>query len=142
MTKKINISFVDLSHTGKTIDTNYFPLGVAYIASYVKKIFGDAVDIELYKYPAEFLDYLDKTIPQVACFSNFSWNFTLGYEFARQIKQRSPNTITVFGGPNYSNLANEQEAFLKAHPYIDFYILEEGELPFADLLKTFISNDF
>ncbi len=142
MTKKINISFVDLSHTGKTVDTNYFPLGIAYIASYAQKVFGDAISVELNKYPSDLSNYLEKTTPEVACFSNFSWNFNLGYEFAKQIKKNSPNIITVFGGPNYSNLANEQEAFLKAHPDIDFYILEEGELPFTALLKIFISNDF
>ena len=140
--KKIDISFADLSHTGRTIDTNYFPLGVSYIAAYAKKVFGEAIDVDIFKYPKDLSDYLAKVTPQVACFSNFSWNFNLGYEFARQIKQKSPNTITVFGGPNYSNLPDEQEAFLRAHPYIDFYILEEGELPFTELLKTLIANDF
>ena len=113
MDKTIPISFVDFTHTGKTIDTKFFPLGVAYVAAYAKEIFKDAIDVAIYKYPNEYSEYLDKVIPKVACFSNFSWNFRLSYEYAKQIKLRSPDTVTVFGGPNYGHNAPEQEQFLK-----------------------------
>ncbi len=142
MGRAIPISFVDFTHTGKTIDTNYFPLGVCYVAAYTKSIFGDAVDIEIYKYPDEYSLYLKRTVPQVACFSNFSWNSRLSYEYAKQIKLRSPHTVTVFGGPNYGNAADEQERFLTEHPYIDFYVVEEGELVFVQLLKELMAQDF
>jgi tRNA A37 methylthiotransferase MiaB len=138
----IPISFVDFTHTGKTIDTKFFPLGVAYVAAYAKEVFKDSLDVDIFKYPSEYSDYLDKKIPQVACFSNFSWNFRLGYEYAKQIKLRSPKTVTVFGGPNYGHHSEEQEQFLKEHPYIDFYIIEEGEFTFAALLKELIKYDF
>ena len=142
MKKTISISFVDFSHTGKTIDTNYFPLGVAYVAAYAKKVFNESIDVEIYKYPKEFSVYLEKNIPQVACFSNFSWNFRLSYEYAKQIKLKYPNTITVFGGPNYGYCAQEQKEFLKTHPYIDFYIVEEGEVVFSELLGELIECHF
>ncbi len=142
MPKSVPVSFVDFSHTGKTIDTRFFPLGVAYVAAYAKELFKELIDVAIYKYPNEYSAYLDQTIPQVACFSNFSWNFRLGYEYARQIKLKSPQSITVFGGPNYGHLPQEQEQFLKDHPYIDFYIVEEGEFTFAALLKELIARDF
>ena len=66
----------------------------------------------------------------------------MGYEYAKQIKLRSPNTVTVFGGPNYGHHSAEQAQFLEEHPYIDFYIVEEGEFTFAALLKELMLYDF
>ena len=42
----------------------------------------------------------------------------------------------MFGGPNYSVDAGEQRAWLAARPYVDFYIVKEGELAFQRLLEA------
>ena len=114
--ESVNIFFADFSHTVVTTDTNYYPLGVAYVAAYAKESLGDSINLEIFKYPEELSSYLDNTVPTFVCFSNFSWNFKLSYEYARQIKKKYPETITVFGGPNYSNQIGDQEVLLKEHP--------------------------
>ena len=38
----------------------------------------------------------------------------LNYEFARRIKARNPNVITVFGGPNYPVEKDEQREMLES----------------------------
>ncbi|MBL6935496.1 MAG: radical SAM protein, partial [Alphaproteobacteria bacterium] len=92
----IEISFADLSHTGKTVDANCFPLGSGYVAAYAQEYLGDEINTQLFKYPTDFADYLDKTIPRIACFTNYSWNLNLNYEFARRLKQRHPGVVIVF----------------------------------------------
>ena len=113
MEKATRITFADLTHTGQLIAANTFPLGISMVAAYAKKHLGDEVDIEVFKYPNEFSEYLDSQIPTIACFSNYSWNLRLSHEFARRIKEVSPKTITVFGGPNFWGEAELQEDFLK-----------------------------
>ena len=130
------ITFADLTHTGQIIAANTLPLGVAYVASYAKQELGKEIDCAIFKYPEDFSDYLDSVIPQIACFSNFSWNLKLGYEYARRIKEFSPNTITVFGGPNFPDNRDEQQDFLASYPAIDCYLEFEGEVSFVNFFRA------
>ena len=139
---KISISFAELTHTKFGIASNTFPLGLSYVASYALKQFQDKISVELFKYPKDLQKYLENNSPQVVCFSNFCWNKNLSYEFAKRIKQHSPKTITVFGGPNYPRDPERQQDFLLHHPYIDFYISLEGEQAFSEFLKTAFKLDF
>jgi tRNA A37 methylthiotransferase MiaB len=140
----IEISFADLSHTGKTVDANFFPLGSGFVAAYAQEYLGDEIDVQLFKYPTDFADYLDKTIPRIACFANYSWNLNLNYEFARRLKERHPGVVIVFGGPNYpvEEDGDEQEMFLRQHPAIDLYVDGEGEEAFTELYKILAGFNF
>ena len=102
------ITFADLTHTGQIVAANTIPLGIAYVATYAKTHLKDQIDCEIFKYPEDFSNYLDKELPQLACFSNFSWNIKLGHEYAKRIKELSPKTITVFGGPNFPDKPDQQ----------------------------------
>jgi len=140
----IEISFADLSHTGKTVDANFFPLGCGYIASYALEHLKGQIEVQVFKYPADFSAYLEQTIPRIACFSNYSWNLGLNYEYARHLKARHPHVITVFGGPNYpiEEEVRKQEAFLREHPAIDLYVDGEGEIAFTELYKILEEFNF
>jgi len=140
MKKAIWIS--DLTHTAQGIGANGFPLGASYIYAYAKKIFGDEFDFKLFKLPAHLEEDLRSTSPTIFSFSNYSWNLELGYKFAFLAKQRDPNVVTVFGGPNFPTDENEKLNFLKKKPAIDFYIELEGELGFVDLVKVLTENNF
>ena len=61
---------------------------------------------------------------------------------ARRIKKKFPQTVIVFGGPNYPVDREEQKRFLVAHPYIDFYLFKDGEEAFVELLKALFEYDF
>ena len=140
MKKAIWIS--DLTHTAQGIGANGFPLGASYIYAYAKKIFGNEFDFKLFKLPAHLEEDLRSTSPTIFSFSNYSWNLELGYKFAFLAKQRDPNVVTVFGGPNFPTDENEKLNFLKKKPAIDFYIELEGELGFVDLVKALSENNF
>ncbi|MAF80577.1 hypothetical protein CL628_01035 [bacterium] len=140
----IEISFADLSHTGKTVDANFFPLGSGFVAAYAQEYLGDEINVQLFKYPTDFADYLGETIPRIACFANYSWNLNLNYEFARRLKERHPGVVIIFGGPNYpvEEDGGEQEMFLRTHSAIDLYVDGEGEAAFTELYKILAGLDF
>ena len=43
----------DLTHSNAKAETSGFPLNVAYIAAYAKKLFDDRVEVQLFKSPDE-----------------------------------------------------------------------------------------
>jgi radical SAM superfamily enzyme YgiQ (UPF0313 family) len=138
----VKLSFADLTHTGQTVIANVFPLGISMVAAYAKQELDKEIDVEIFRYPEDFNHYLEKEIPAIAAFSCFSWNINLNCEFARCIKERSPETIIIFGGVNFPSLDDEQKAFLAARPVIDFYVENDGELPFVELYKSLKAVDF
>jgi len=140
MTQK-KIAFCDLTHTSQIIAINTFPLGIGYVAAYAKENI-KKIKIDVFKLPDEFSEYLDKNTPDIVCFSNFSWNLNLQAEFAKKIKENSPNTVIIFGGPNFSNQPEQQIEFLNKYKSVDFYIEYEGEKPFFILFKELEKLNF
>ena len=136
------VSFADLTHTGKTIDANQFPLAIGFVSALLKSRLKDEVEVQLFKFPNEFAEFLETHEPQIACFSNYMWHERLNREFAARIKRRYPNVVTVFGGPNFPTELGEQAAFLESHPEIDFYIDGEGEVPFLELFQELKGRNF
>lgn len=133
---KINIALADLAHTKQGTSNVSFPFGILCIASYAKKIFGDKIEIELFKYPEDLNNYLTTKNLRILGFSNFSWTKDISYNFAKKIKEKFPDAIIVFGGPNYPIENEKRIEFLKNHPCIDFYIRGEGELAFVELIRN------
>ncbi len=137
---KTTVSFCDLTHEGHSC--NAIPLGVSMVASYSLKKFSDEIDAEIFKYPTDYASYLERKTPRIACFSNYIWNLSLSYEIARTIKKKSPETIVIFGGPNYPLKPQRQPAFLRAHPPTDFHVFRNGEIPFSLLFEALRQYDF
>ncbi|TSC84176.1 MAG: cobalamin B12-binding domain-containing protein [Parcubacteria group bacterium Gr01-1014_17] len=132
----------DLTHTYKTIALNCMPYPVAclvtYAASHLKG--EDRFNFRIFKYPNKLIDALLQDIPPMVAFSNYMWNIDLSYSFAQRIKQKNPQTIIVFGGPNYPTNPAEQEQFLRKYPLVDFYVYKEGEVGFTALLEALTEN--
>jgi radical SAM superfamily enzyme YgiQ (UPF0313 family) len=137
---KIPITFCDLSHHHHS--TKMVPLGVSMVASYALKKFNNVIEADVFKSVDEFVSHVEKKNPRIACFSTYCWNSNLSYEIASRIKRKYPNTIIVFGGPDYAFDTEEQEEFLKNHKKIDIFIEGEGEEPFVQLLNVLFENDF
>ena len=70
-------------------------------------------------------------------FSTYVWNIRISLEIARQIKERRPETLIVFGGPQVPDRAEE---FLRANPFIDLAVHGEGEPIFLGILENFPSR--
>lgn len=136
------VSFADLTHTGQLVATNTFPLGISYVAAYAKQELGDEIEGEVFRYPEDLSRSLESTTPTIVCFSAFLWNIKLSHEFARRIKLAAPESIIVFGGPNFPGEKDEQRDFLTKYSFIDCFIEFEGEIPFVELFRTLREFDF
>ena len=78
--------------------------------------------------------------PGIAAFSVSMWNANLSLALAKEVKERYPNCLIVFGGPNVPFDAKE---FFEKHPFIDVTVRGEGEHTFNEiLLRNLESRDF
>ena len=136
----MKIVLCDLTHETVTLSIDSMPVGIGYIASYAFKYFENNCTIELIKSPSELSDYLKQNKVDIVGFSNYCWNVNLSCNYARYIKSISQNVVTVMGGPNMSNQEHDREVFLSKHPEIDFYIHEEGEKGFLEILKRYTES--
>lgn len=70
---------------------------------------------------------------QIVAFSCYIWNITLTIEIAERIKLLNPECNILLGGPEVSFEWND----VIYNKNIDFIIVGEGEIPFAQFLKAF-----
>lgn len=131
----MKIWLADLTYTQQSIASDIVPAAVAMIAEYVESNLSGSA-FEIFKYPEDLSAAFETAdAPDVIGFSNYVWNYRLSSAFAATIKAVRPATITVMGGPNMPIDPVEQEAWMRSHPWIDYYVLKEGEAPFLDLLR-------
>lgn len=122
----------------------YFPLVSGHLHAF-------ALKDDLIKNNYEFMpyifyrDYPDKILekydaPSVAVFSISIWNANLSLEVAKRVKQKFPDCLIVFGGPQVPFDAAD---FFAKYPFIDVTVRSDGERVFAKILEqNLISKDF
>jgi putative methyltransferase len=79
--------------------------------------------------------------PSVCGFSTYIWNEEYNLKLAQAIKQKYPNCVIVFGGPNVPNQEQEFRNWRAAHPWVDTTVRYEGESSFQQLLLDVLKND-
>ena len=140
MENVLKIYLGDLTYDTVGLSTEVFPLNIGYIASYCKKIFGDKVKISLFKY----IDKLETTInedpPDIIGLSNYAWCYKIGLEMFRITKEKNPNIITVWGGPNFPRDILSQEKFMKKHLDVDIYVPIDGETGFSNIVTRYLES--
>jgi putative methyltransferase len=72
--------------------------------------------------------------PDVCGFSCYQWNKNYNLTLAKKIKERWPNCLIVFGGPETNT------AFLN-YDYVDTIISGEGEHALVEILRLIIANE-
>jgi putative methyltransferase len=124
-----------------TIKTNYVvPLNVAYVGACVKERYPREVDITLFKYPKQLEEVMRNAPPDILGLSHYSWNSRLDMLFLKMAKQLNPDVITVMGGPHIRIDPDGIQSYLSANPELDYYILNEGEEPFSDIVGEIIGG--
>jgi len=122
---------------GMGIHANTFPLGTGSIASWLLKKMPGKVKCKLFKFPNKLNDALKQEMPEVLCMSYYSWNAHLSYTYAKYVKEKSPKTLIVFGGPNFPHEREKRKSLLIANPAIDFYVKWDGEYALTNLLEHY-----
>lgn len=78
--------------------------------------------------------------PDVAAFSVSMWNEQLNLRVAEEVKQKFPDCLIVFGGPQ---VPQHPQEYFRQHPFIDVAVRAEGEEAFTKILiRNLESRDF
>ena len=140
-TRPLKIYLADLTYTTVTLATEAFPLNVGYIASYCKKLFGNDIEITLFKY----IDKIDKAVnenpPDILGLSNYCWSHNVSYEIFKMCKKTNPNVVTVWGGPNFPIYFPSQKKFMEKYKEVDVYVPTEGETGFSNVVKKVLESN-
>lgn len=130
-----NVYFVQPQYSVSVRDTkNYWmPYSVACLWSYCLE-FKDITDryklgdiIFKRENPEELVNRLED--PAVCAFSTYNWNQQYNLNLAKLVKEKYPNCIIEFGGPQVT------QKMMENNPFIDCVILGEGEEAFVKLLR-------
>ena len=90
-----------------------------------------------FKDPQEFIDAAIKKKSSIIGFGNYVWNLELSTDIAKEIKSMNPETLIVFGGPNFSFRRYKKEIeWLKERPFIDIYVTGDGEETFTKIVDS------
>lgn len=139
----IHILLCDSTHAiGEIAAANTIPLGIGMVGSYLKSRFEKEIEVTLCKFPDKTVQYIKQNKYKMVGFSNYIWNIDLSYKFAELAKFFNPDTVIVFGGPNYPDNPEEQAEFLRERPIIDFYLYKEAEIVLENLIKSLINNNW
>ncbi|MFX0023370.1 MAG: B12-binding domain-containing radical SAM protein [Candidatus Hermodarchaeota archaeon] len=113
----------------------YPPLGIAYIASYLKKYNYDVSILDskvLNLTTAETKDRILKEKPDIVGITSMTPIIKGALEAAKLVKEVSNNIITVIGGPHISVFPKETLSY----DFIDFGIYGEGEHTMLELVNS------
>ncbi len=140
MSEPLRVLFADLSHvtTGNEWSVLPMPVNMGYLASFAHEYFQGDLDTRICKSPEDLISLVDSYEPHVVAFSNYIWNSNLASATASWVRVIRPDALIIMGGPNVNTTEPPAAvAFLAARPAIDFYIPQEGEVPFLRLLEAF-----
>jgi len=140
-TRPLKIYLGDLTYITVTLATEAFPLNVGYIASYCKKLFGDDVEITLFKYIDEIDKAVNENPPDILGLSNYCWSHNVSYEIFKMCKKTNPNVVTIWGGPNFPIDFPSQKKFMEYYKEVDIYVPTEGETGFSNVVKKVLESN-
>lgn len=138
---KYVIYLADLVHNYASKGPHTFPINAGYIASYAKKIYGDNLNVKIFKFPMDLINAIKTETPDILALSNYTWNLDINARIALWIKSLHPEVVTVFGGPDYPVVKSEASIYLKDRPGLDFYVIGQGEKGFVNIVKRFLESE-
>ena len=138
---KLKIFLGDITYDTIILVSDTIPLNIGFVASYLKKTFGNEVEISLFKYPNEIIEAIKSSPPDMIGLSNYSWNSNLSEFIASVAKKYNPNVITVQGGTNFPYDDESQKKFLSDRPSTDIYTILEGEQSCTNIVRRIFDSD-
>jgi len=116
------------------------PLEIGYIKAYAVSKLGEAVDIKLFRTFESLHNAIQNKEPDIVGCSWYGWSRWLTTNALTYLKSKYPKIITVVGGPNVPETAQDCLRDFEEFPCIDVMIPNEGEIPFVNLLNVFIKG--
>jgi hypothetical protein len=116
------------------------PAGLGMVVAYAKAFDGGRLE-ECYDFRTDWVwddGRLEQFTaePAIYLFSNYLWSHAQCIAVSRAVKERSPGSITIHGGPDTPKYERDTTRHLKEHPHIDIAIRGEGEVSAAETLAA------
>ena len=73
----------------------------------------------------------------IVFFSTYLWNFQNSLALAERLREKYPDILIVFGGPQIPEKSKNLEIFLRQHPFVNITCPGEGEIPVLKLLEHY-----
>ena len=137
------VLLADLSHvkTGDEWSVLPMPVNMGYLAAFATAYASNDTQVRICKSPADLIRLMDEFEPHVVAFSNYIWNANLAATAADWVRRTRPETLIVMGGPNINTTELDVAArFLSRRPAVDYYVPNEGEVPFLRILQAFAAT--
>lgn len=142
--KNKKILFIEAPYTyatsGKEVVGKYYPLGIGYLASYIRqfgytvKVFQPSSDESYFK---ELEELINSFAPAVVGISVMTPSYPGAVEICNLIKSKDSNIVTVLGGHHVSAVG---KAVLEQSPNTDFSVMGEGEITLYELMQSLDSD--
>ena len=134
MKQKLTVGLVQINNSFS--GQEYLPLTAGSLQVYVQKYFSNPSILE-FQLPIfkrisveDAVESLSNT--NIVFFSIYIWNYRISLAIAKSLRIKYPHIITVFGGPQ---VPDEAEDFLYKYPFIDIAVHGEGERVALSLLE-------
>jgi radical SAM superfamily enzyme YgiQ (UPF0313 family) len=138
---KLKIYLGDITHDTIVLVSDTIPINIGFIASYMKKTFGEKIDISLFKYPNEIINAIKSNPPDMIALSNYSWNSNLAEFIASFAKKYNSNVVTTQGGTNFPHDELSQKKFLSQKPATDIFTFLEGEKSCSNIVQRILESN-
>jgi radical SAM superfamily enzyme YgiQ (UPF0313 family) len=141
--RKAQILLADLFYVNHlTKNRLCVPLNIGYISSYVDKLYGQDVEISMYKDVELLLKRIKDQQPDIVGFSFYYWNQNLNNYVVQQIRNLyGSDVLVVFGGPSVDSDEAEQLKLFNKFPEVDIFVEGEGEAGFAAIVNSALGSE-
>ena len=139
--KKLKVYLGDITHDTIILVSDVIPINIGFIATYMKKKFGDMVEVTLFKYPEDIIKAIKSDPPDVIGLSNYSWNSNLSEHLASVAKKFNSDVVTIQGGTNFPHDKETQKSFLSERPSTDIFTILEGEKSCSNIIQRILDYD-
>ncbi len=79
---------------------------------------------------------LEREGPAIFLFSNYVWSIDHNLALSAAIKELSPESVCIHGGPSTPKYPDDAVAFFAANPAVDVAVRGEGEQTFVEILDA------
>ena len=146
----------DPRHDTVGTHSNYVPINIGYIATYLlKKIPNANIDIRIETETNAIFNEIINWKPDVVGLSNYVWNSSLSNRMCEIAKEKNKNVLTILGGPEFPAGTGNRKIqdnvndktftkclnYLLKRPCVDYYAYSDGEVVFVEIIKNFLDKN-
>ena len=119
----------------------HFPYSIASLVSYVKQFENIEQKFQFEKvflFRNNILSDIEKCVDvDILMCSCYSWNWEITTFLAKKVKEKNPNCLVIFGGPE---VPRNKQAFFDEYDFIDVLVHGEGEIVLYNILQEYLGD--